>query len=99
MLRASSLGHFLDNCLMPDMTSKKKKKRPPSLNFGKFLMINRDIFLSINKKRTSVNGKNIICLHRPTNLLHGFIFNLITAPCQIVRYPENEVVSKVAMVS
>ena len=29
MLRASSLGHFLDNCLMPDMTSKKKKA--PSL--------------------------------------------------------------------
>ena len=23
MLRASSLGHFLDNCVTPDMTSKK----------------------------------------------------------------------------
>ena len=35
MLRASSLGHFLDNCLMPDMTSKKKKKAPSLTEFWK----------------------------------------------------------------
>ena len=41
-----TLFESLDYCVTPDMTSKKKKRRPPSLNFGKFLMINWDIFLS-----------------------------------------------------
>ena len=39
------LFESFDYCVTPDVTS-KKKRRPPSLNFGKFLMINRDIFLS-----------------------------------------------------
>ena len=35
MLRASCLSHFFDNCVTPDMTSKKKKKTPSLTEFWK----------------------------------------------------------------
>ena len=36
MLRASCFSHFLDKCVTPDMTSKKKKKAPSLAEFWNF---------------------------------------------------------------